>query len=77
MALKLHTQLTFARDIEKIVRENDLGYWEAICEYMDANNIEPESIPKLLSQQLKAILEEETSSLNLINRGKNKPNTLD
>lgn len=77
MTLKLHTQATFTREIEKIVRENDIGYWEAICEYMETNKIEPETIPKLLSQQMKAIIEEEATGLNLINRGEKRLNKLD
>ena len=74
--LKLHTQATFSREIEKMVRELKIGYWEAVCEYCEQTGLEPETVPKLLSQQIKAQIEEEATALNLINRGEKKLNKL-
>lgn len=70
MTLKLHTQVTFSQEIEKIVREQNITYFEAVCSCMENNSIEPESIPKLLSTAIKKRIEVEATDLNLINRGK-------
>lgn len=70
MSLRVHTQTTFSQEIEKIVRENKVTYFEAVCEYVTNNNIEPESVPRLLNITLKQKIEAEATDLNLINRGK-------
>jgi Phage late-transcription coactivator len=72
MTLKLHTQTTFSKEIERIVRDDKVTYFEAVCDYMSANNIEPETVPKLLSARIKEIIEAEATDLNLINRGKKR-----
>lgn len=72
MTLKIHTQSTFSQEIEKIVRQTKVTYFEAVCEYMAANNIEPETVPRLLNVSIKQKIEAEATDLNLINRG-NKP----
>lgn len=72
MGLKLHTQSTFSKEIEKIVREQKITYFEAVCDYMSTNNIEPESVPKLLTARIKEIIETEATDLNLIHRGKKR-----
>ena len=70
MTLKVHTQTTFSQEIEKMVRENRVTYFEAVCDYMSANNIEPESVPRLLNISIKQKIEAEAIDLNLLNRGK-------
>lgn len=72
MSLKLHTQSTFSKEIEKIVRDQKVTYFEAVCDYMSVNNIDPESVPKLLTARIKEIIEAEATDLNLINRGKKR-----
>ena len=69
MSIKVHTQATFLKEIEKIVREQKITYFEAICDYVQVNNIEPETVPKLINARLKQIIETEATDLNLINRG--------
>jgi len=69
MSIKVHTQATFLKEIEKIVREQKITYFEAICDYVPHNNIEPETVPKLINARLKQIIETEATDLNLINRG--------
>ena len=69
MSIKVHTQTTFLKEIEKIVREQKITYFEAICDYVRHNNIEPETVPKLINARLKQIIETEATDLNLINRG--------
>jgi hypothetical protein len=72
MGLKLHTQSTFSKEIEKIVRDQKVTYFEAVCDYITTNNIEPETVPKLLTARIKEIIEAEATDLNLINRGKKR-----
>lgn len=70
MTLKVHTQTTFSQEIEKIVRHNKITYFEAVCDYVAANNIEPETVPRLLNVTIKQKIEAEATELNMINRGK-------
>jgi hypothetical protein len=70
--LKVHNQASFTREIEKLVRIDKMNYLEAISHYMHTTGIEPESIPKLLTQCLKDKLEDEATQLKLINRKKSK-----
>ena len=70
MTLKMHNQTTFSQEIEKIVREQRVTYYEAVCDYMAENKLEPESIPRLINSTIKRKIEMEVTDLNLINRGK-------
>lgn len=72
MGLKLHTQTSFSKEIERIVREDKVTYFEAVCDFITANNIEPETVPKLLTARIKEIIEVEATDLNLIHRGKKR-----
>lgn len=72
ITLKVHTQSSFSQAIEKIVREQRVSYFEAVCDYMSENNIEPETVPRLLNIQIKQKIEAEATDLNLINRGKKR-----
>jgi hypothetical protein len=77
MALKLHTQISFSHEIEKIVREKNICYFDAVCDFCRECQIEPENVPKLLTQQIKQQIEQEATELNLINRGRKKTNILE
>lgn len=70
MTLRVHTQTTFSQEIERIVREDKITYFEAVCDYMANNNIEPETVPRLLNGTIKKKIEAEATDLNLLNRGK-------
>jgi len=59
----------FAQDIEKIVLENDdLNYIDAIVVYCEQNNIELESVPKLISKPLKEKIKYNAMELNFLKR---------
>lgn len=70
MTLRIHTQTSFSQEIERVVRETRLTYYEAVCDYISKNGIEPETVPRLLNVMIKQKIEAEASDLNLINRGK-------
>jgi hypothetical protein len=64
MALKLHSKVTFAKEIEELVKKNDLTYLEAISHYMEKTKMEPEKVKKLMSPALKDKLKQESIRYN-------------
>ena len=58
----------FAQDIEAIVKDNNLGYIDAIVQYCEKNAIDVESVPKLISKPLKEKLKWEATELNYLKR---------
>ncbi len=59
----------FTKEIEKLVAErNDLNYITAITEYCEVNDIEIESITKLISSALKDRIRDDAIKLNFIKR---------
>ena len=64
---KFLTPQKFAMEIEKIVAsENDFNYIDAICYYCENNNIEVESVSKLISKPLKERLKWDATRLNFM-----------
>ena len=58
----------FAQDIETIVKDDNLGYIDAIVDYCEKNAIDVESVPKLISKPLKEKLKWEATELNFLKR---------
>ena len=58
----------FAQDIEAIVKDDNLGYIDAIVVYCEKNAIDVESVPKLISKPLKEKLKWEATELNYLKR---------
>ena len=58
----------FAQDIEAIVKDDNLGYIDAIIHYCEQNEIDVESVPKLISKPLKEKLKWEATELNFLKR---------
>jgi len=59
----------FAQEIEKIVQENDdVNYIDAIIIFCERNNIELESVPKLLSKPLKEKIKYQAMELNFLKK---------
>jgi hypothetical protein len=58
----------FAQDIEAIVKDDNLGYIDAIVAYCEQNAIDVESVPKLISKPLKEKLKWEATELNYLKR---------
>jgi hypothetical protein len=66
---KFLCQDKFTNDIENIVKDNiDMNYIEAICFYCEQNNIEIESIIKLISKPLKEKLKWNATNLNYLKK---------
>ena len=58
----------FAQDIEAIVKDDNLGYIDAIVDYCEKNAIDVESVPKLISKPLKEKLKWEATERNFLKR---------
>ena len=59
----------FTEEIEKLVLENkDMKYVDAIVFFCENNNLDVESVPKLISKPLKEKLRGEAMELNLLKR---------
>ena len=56
----------FMKDIEIYVKRYDISYLEAIMQYCEDNNLEIESVPKLVGNPLKEKLEAEAIKLNFL-----------
>ena len=58
----------FAEDIEKIVLKTKLNYIDAIVQYCERNEIELETVNKLVSRPLKEKIRAEATDLNFLKR---------
>jgi len=58
----------FVEDIEKLVLETNQSYIDAIVSYCEDNNIDIESVNKLVSKPLKEKLRYEATELNYLKR---------
>ena len=68
IAKKFVTPQKFAMDIEKIVVDEELNYIDAIIHYCEINNIEIESVTKLISKPLKERLKWDAIRLNFMKK---------
>ena len=59
----------FAQEIESLVQTNeDMNYIDAIVYFCEQNNIDLESVPKLISKPLKEKIKYEAIELNFLKR---------
>ena len=65
---KFLTPSKFALEIEKIVAEESFNYIDAIVHYCEINNLEVESVTKLISKPLKERLKWDATRLNFMKR---------
>ena len=65
---KFLTPSKFAMEIEKIVVEEEFNYIDAICYYCEINNLEIESVTKLISKSLKERLKWDATRLNYMKK---------
>ena len=65
---KCLTPSKFALEIEKIVAEEKLNYIDAIVHYCEINEIEVDSITKLVSKPLKEKLKWDATQLNFMKK---------
>ena len=59
----------FTQEIENLVRYNsDMNYIDAIVHFCEMNNIDVESVPKLITKPLKEKLKYEAMELNFLKK---------
>ena len=59
----------FAQEIESLVQINDdMSYIDAIIHFCEKNNIDVESVPKLISKPLKEKIKYEAIELNFLKK---------
>ena len=59
----------FAQEIESLVlNTEDMNYIDAIIHFCEQNNIDVESVPKLISKPLKEKIKYEAQELNFLKR---------
>ena len=68
MEKKFLTPSKFAIEIEKIVANEQINYIDAICQYCEINDIEVDSITKLISKPLKERLKYDAINLNFMKK---------
>ena len=65
---KFMTAAKFSQDVEKIASENSMNYIDAIVHYCESNEIEIESVSKLISKPLKEKLKFDAQRLNFMKK---------
>ncbi len=65
---KFLTPSKFALEIEHIVALEQMNYIDAICYYCEINNLEIESVTKLISKPLKERLKWDATRLNFMKK---------
>jgi hypothetical protein len=68
IATKFLTPSKFALEIEKIVAAEKINYIDAIVHYCEVNEIEIESITKIISKPLKEKLKWDATRLNFMKK---------
>jgi hypothetical protein len=58
----------FAQEIEGLVHSSDMNYIDAIVHFCEQNNIDVESVPKLISKPLKEKIKYEAMELNFLKK---------
>lgn len=62
------TAAKFAIEIERIVKDSNLNYIEAVVQYCEDMNIELDNVSKLISKPLKEKLKYEAQRLNFMKK---------
>ena len=66
---KFYCPAKFAQEIETLVQLNeDMNYIDAIIHFCENNNIDIESVPKLISKPLKEKIKCEATELNFLKK---------
>lgn len=62
------TTAKFSQEVEKVAFENNMNYIDAIVFYCEKNEIEIETVPKLISKPLKEKLKFDAQKLNYMKK---------
>ena len=73
MELSFLTPTKFSTLIEEMVLSHKLSYMDACLEYCSKNNIEPESLGRLVNKSLKQKIQVEAENLNFLKKSSTLP----
>jgi len=73
MELSFLTPTKFSTMIEEMVAEKHLTYMDACLEYCKDNNVEPESLGRLVNKSLKQKIQVEAENLNFLQKSSSLP----
>ena len=63
---KLMTPTKFSMRIEKLAKDSESTYLDALLDYCDKNSVEPEQVKPLITKSLKEKLEVNARELNFL-----------
>jgi hypothetical protein len=66
--MNLNTSKTFSMNIENIATEKNITHMEAVLDYCDRNDLEPDTVGNLISKSLKEKIEANARDLNFLPR---------
>jgi len=66
--VKIHSVNQFCKEIELLSIEKECGYIEAITMYCKETGLDVESVSKLITPTMKAKIQSEAESLNLLTK---------
>ena len=64
----MQTAKTFSLEIETIARDKDINHMDAVLYYCEKNNLEPDSIGRLITKGLKEKIEANARELNFLEK---------
>ena len=73
MELSFLTPTKFSTMIEEMVLEKNVTYMDACLEYCKDNNVEPESLGRLVNKALKQKIQVEAENLNFLKKSSTLP----
>ena len=73
MELSFLTPTKFSTMIEEMVIEKNVTYMDACLEYCKDNNVEPESLGRLVNKALKQKIQVEAENLNFLKKSSTLP----
>ena len=68
MEQNVQTSKTFSLEVEKIAKEKNITHMEAVLEHCREQQLEPDSVTRLISKSLKDKIEANARDLNFIPR---------
>ena len=73
MAVKMNNSMRFMANIESIVQKTRMTYIDAVLHYCEENNVEPESLGRLVNKALKQKIQVEAENLNFLKKSSTLP----
>jgi len=68
MEQNVQTSKTFSLEVEKIAKEKNITHMEAVLEHCREQQLEPDSVTRLISKSLKDKIEGNARDLNFLPR---------